>query len=50
MAQSLYVFNRGDYPQVAQVKALFPADRQPACTEIDFAHVCRLQPTGSEAQ
>jgi len=50
MANSLYVFNRGDFPQVAQVKALFPADRQPACTEIDFAHVCSLQPTGSEAQ
>ncbi|WP_060482516.1 DUF6311 domain-containing protein [Pseudomonas sp. NBRC 111119] len=50
IASSLYVFNRGDYPEVAQVKALFPADRQPTCTEVDFAHVCRLQPTGSDAQ
>lgn len=45
MANSLYVFNQGDFPEIAQVKALFPTDRKPACTEIDFAHVCRLQPT-----
>lgn len=46
MANSLYVFNRGDFPQMTQVKALFPTDRQPACTEIDFAHVCSLQQIG----
>ncbi|WP_323615317.1 DUF6311 domain-containing protein [Pseudomonas putida] len=50
MAHSIYVFNRGDYPQIEQVKALFPMDNQPACEEIDFAHVCRTNLTGSQVQ
>ncbi|WP_205300159.1 DUF6311 domain-containing protein [Pantoea sp. Tr-811] len=40
--QSVYVFVKGDFPQVEQAKALFPADHQPVCTEVDFAHVCRF--------
>jgi hypothetical protein len=47
---SLYVFVRGDLPQVEQVKALFPADRQPTCKEVDFAHICRLNQPGRETQ
>ena len=39
---SLYVFNTGDFPEVDRVKQLFPADRQPECKVIDFAHVCRV--------
>lgn len=43
IANSLYVFNQGDFPKMEQVKALFPAESEPACIEIDFAYVCRLQ-------
>jgi hypothetical protein len=47
---SMFVFNKGDLPTVKQVKALFPDDRQPACIDIDFAHVCKLQPSGRDTQ
>lgn len=47
---SLYVFVKGDLPQVSQVKALFPADHQPTCKEVDFAHICRINQSGREAQ
>ena len=47
---SLYVFVKGDFPQVEQVKALFPAEQQPICKEIDFAHICRLNQSGRETQ
>ncbi|WP_426143414.1 DUF6311 domain-containing protein [Pseudomonas sp. DWP3-1-2] len=47
---SLYVFVKGDFPQVEQVKALFPANQQPTCKEIDFAHICRLNQSGRETQ
>ncbi len=47
---SLYVFVKGDLPQVAQVKALFPADQQPTCKDVDFAHICRINQSGREAQ
>jgi hypothetical protein len=47
---SLYVFVKGDYPQVEQVKALFPDNDQPTCTEIDFAHICRLNHRVRETQ
>lgn len=47
---SLYVFVKGDLPQVEQVKALFPADRQPTCKEIDFAHICRINQLSRETQ
>lgn len=47
---SLYVFGKGDIPQVEQAKALFPADHQPVCEELDFAHVCRINPSGRETQ
>ncbi len=46
MTNSLYVFSRGDFPQIAKIEELFPADRQPVCTVIDFAYVCSLQETG----
>lgn len=39
---SLYVFVKGDFPEVGQALALFPADRQPQCTELDYAHVCKF--------
>lgn len=39
---SLYVFVKGDFPEVGQVLALFPADRQPQCSELDYAHVCKF--------
>ncbi|POP74246.1 DUF6311 domain-containing protein [Pseudomonas syringae] len=48
--QSLYVFVKGDFPQVEQVKALFPANQQPTCTEVDFAHICRITSSGRETQ
>ena len=47
--QSLYVFVKGDFPQVEQVKVLFQENRQPTCEELDFAYICRLQRTGSGA-
>lgn len=47
---SLYVFVKGDIPEVEQVKALFPADHQPTCKEVDFAHICRINQSGREAQ
>ena len=39
---SLYVFVKGDFPEVGQALALFPADHQPQCTELDYAHVCKF--------
>lgn len=39
---SLYVFVKEDIPQIEQVKAMFPANQQPTCKEIDFAHICRI--------
>lgn len=48
--QSLYVFVKGDFPQVEQVKALFPTNQQPACKEVDFAHICRINSSGRETQ
>lgn len=47
---SLYVFVKGDIPQVEQVKALFPTNQQPTCKEIDFAHICRVNQPGREIQ
>ncbi|MCT8948345.1 DUF6311 domain-containing protein [Pseudomonas iridis] len=41
-AHSLYVFVKGDFPELERVKALFPAGWQPVCKDIDFAHVCRI--------
>lgn len=49
-ANSLYVFVKGDFPQVEQVKALFPANSQPVCNEVDFAHICRLNQPGRESE
>ncbi len=43
---SVYVFNTGDFPQVEQVKQLFPTNRQPECKVLDFAHVCRVVQAG----
>lgn len=45
-AQSMYVFNIGDFPQVDQVKQFFPSNRQPECKVIDFAYVCRVGQAG----
>lgn len=50
MDQSLYVFVKGDIPQIEQVKALFPAGQNPTCKEIDFAYICRLNQSGHEPQ
>ncbi|MEE5104787.1 DUF6311 domain-containing protein [Pseudomonas alliivorans] len=48
--QSLYVFVKGDFPQVDQVKAFFPATQQPVCKEVDFAHICRINSSGRDTQ
>jgi hypothetical protein len=40
---SLYVFVKGDFPEVSQALALFPADKRPNCIELDYAHVCKFQ-------
>ncbi len=48
--QSLYVFVKGDFPQVEQARELFPADRQPTCEEVDYAHVCRFWQPQSNGQ
>ncbi|HEX8593762.1 MAG TPA: DUF6311 domain-containing protein [Pseudomonas sp.] len=50
MDQSLYVFVKGDIPQIEQVKALFPSGQNPTCKEIDFAYICRLNQSGREPQ
>lgn len=47
---SLYVFVKGDIPQVEQVQALFPLNQQPTCKEIDFAHICRINQPRREIQ
>lgn len=47
---SLYVFEKSDIPELEQVKALFPADHQPVCRELDFAHICRSSQPGREPQ
>ncbi|WP_249582810.1 DUF6311 domain-containing protein [Pseudomonas viridiflava] len=49
-ANALYVFVKGDFPQVEQVKALFPANQQPVCKDIDFAHICRINQSGRDTQ
>ena len=49
-ASSLYVFVKGDFPQVEQAKALFPADKQPVCNDVDFAYICRLNQSGRESE
>lgn len=45
-ANTVYVFVKGDFPEVEQAKAMFPADKQPVCNEIDFAHICRITQSG----
>jgi hypothetical protein len=50
LSESLYVFVKVDFPQVEQVKALFPADKRPVCSDIDFAHICRIDQSGSNPQ
>lgn len=40
--QSLYVFVKGDFPEIEQVRALFPAQRQPVCEDVDLVHMCRF--------
>lgn len=49
-ANTLYVFVKGDFPEVEQAKAMFPADKQPVCNEIDFAHICRLTQSGGVSE
>lgn len=45
-SSSVYVFNTGDFPQVEQLKQLFPYNRQPECKVLDFAQVCRVVQAG----
>lgn len=50
LAKSLYVFVKGDFPQIEQVNALFPAAEQPICNDVDFAHICRINQSGREIE
>lgn len=47
---SLYVFVKGDIPNMEQVHALFSISQQPTCKEIDFAYVCRINQSGRKSQ